>query len=207
MIANTLRTVVVDVLCPLGVYFGLTAGGLAPAWALAASAGVSIVALGVRWVRTREVSLLGALVLVRFALGLALAFWTGDARIVLVKDFAITFVIALAASATLRLERPFIARIRRDLSPDRARFDEEWTRNASFRTVHHRLSRLWVIGLMGEVAVAVVVVHTAPLAAAVVVTSILSPAVLLTLIAVTQIRARRATTPGTTDAAAEPRWG
>ncbi len=59
MTANTLRTVVTDILCPIGVHFGLTAWGLAPAWALAASAGVSIVVLGIGWLRTRRVFTLG----------------------------------------------------------------------------------------------------------------------------------------------------
>jgi intracellular septation protein A len=193
MTANILRTVLLDVLLPIGAYFGLVSCGLTPAWALAASAGIAVVALGVRWVRAREVSTLGVLVLVRFVLGLLVALLTGDARFVLVKDYVVTFVIALAALATLGLDRPFIARIRRDLSPDPERFDDEWARNAAFRRVHRRLTALWVVGLVGEVVVAVVIVYTTPLAVAVVVTGVLTPAVLLTLIAVTQVRAGRAT--------------
>lgn len=193
MIGNILRTVLVDIVLPIAAYFALVAGGLAPVWALAASAGVSVVVLAVGWVRTRAVSTLGVLVLVRFVLGLLVALLTGDARFVLVKDFAVTFVIALAALATLGLERPFIARVRRDLSPDPERFDDEWACNAAFRRVHRRLTGLWVVGLVGEVAVALVVIYTTPLAVAVVVTGVLTPAVLLTLIAVTQVLAGRAT--------------
>jgi hypothetical protein len=191
--ANIVQTVLLDVLLPIGAYFGLVSWGLTPAWALAASAGIAVVALGVRYLRVREVSTLGVLVLVRFVLGLLVALLTGDARFVLVKDYAVTFVIALAALGTLRLDRPFIARIRRDLSPDPQRFDDEWVRNAAFRRTHRRLTALWVVGLVGEVVVAVAVVYTTPLAVAVVVTGVLTPAVLLTLIAVTQVRAGRAT--------------
>jgi hypothetical protein len=191
--ANIVRTVLLDVLLPIGAYFGLVSWGLTPAWALAASAGIAVVALGVRYLRAGEVSTLGVLVLVRFVLGLLVALLTGDARFVLVKDYVVTFVIALAALGTLRLDRPFIARIRRDLSPDPERFDDEWTRNAAFRRTHRRLTALWVVGLVGEVVVAVVIVYTMPLAVAVVVTGVLTPAVLLTLIAVTQVRAGRAT--------------
>jgi intracellular septation protein A len=190
--ANILRTVLLDVLLPIGAYFALVSWGLTPAWALAASAGIAVVALGARWARTRELSTLGLLVLVRFMLGLLVALLTGDARFVLVKDYVVTFVIALAALGTLGLDRPFIARIRRDLSPDPARFDDEWVRNAAFRRVHRRLTALWVVGLVGEVVVAVAIVYTAPLSVAVVLTGVLTPAVLLTLIAVTQVRAGRA---------------
>jgi intracellular septation protein A len=191
--ANILRTVLLDVLLPIAAYFALVTWGLTPAWALAASAGIAVVALGARWARTRELSTLGLLVLVRFVLGLLVALLTGDARFVLVKDYVVTFVIALAALGTLGLDRPFIARIRRDLSPDPARFDDEWVRSPAFRRVHRRLTALWVVALVGEVAVAVVVVYTTPLAVAVVVTGVLTPAVLLTLIAVTQVQAGRAT--------------
>ena len=124
-------------------------------------------------------------------LGLVVALLTG-ARFVLVKDYLVTFVIALAALGTLGLDRPFIARIRRDLSPDPARFDERWGRDPEFRRTHRRLTGLWVVGLIGEVAVAVAVIYTTPLAVAVVVTGVLTPVVLLSLIAVTQVRAGRA---------------
>ena len=196
MTANILRTVLLDILLPIGAYFALVSGGLTPAWALAASAGIAVGALGIRWLRAGEVSTLGVLVLVRFVLGLLVALLTGDARFVLVKDYVVTFVIALAALGTLRLDRPFIARIRRDLSPDPERFDAEWVRNAAFRRTHRRLTALWVVGLVGEVVVAVVIVYTTPLAVAVVVTGVLTPAVLLTLIAVTQVRAGRAAVGG-----------
>ena len=192
MTANALRTVLLDILLPIAAYFGLVSCGLTPAWALAASAGIAVVALGARWFRSRELSTLGLLVLVRFVLGVVVALLTGDARFVLVKDYLVTFVIALAALGTLGLDRPFIARIRRDLSPDPARFDERWGREPEFRRTHRRLTGLWVVGLIGEVAVAVVIVYTTPLAVAVVVTGVLTPVVLLTLIAVTQVRAGRA---------------
>ena len=191
MIGNILRTVLIDIAIPIGAYLGLVALGMPPVWALATSAGVAVVVLAVGWVRTREVSTLGALVLVRFVLGLVIAFLTGDARFVLVKDYLVTFVIALVALATLKLDRPFIARVRRDLSPDPQRFDDEWARNAAFRAVHRQLTRWWVVGLVGEVVVAVTIVYTTPLTVAVILTNILTPTVLLTLIALTQLRATR----------------
>jgi hypothetical protein len=152
---------------------------------------VSVAVLAVGWVRSRRTSALGVLVLVRFVLGIAVALVTGDARFVLLKDYLVTLVIALAAAGTLRLERPFIAWVRRDLAPDRERFDAQWRDNPAFRRVHRQLTRWWVGGLVGEVALAVVLIYTVPLTAAVVGTSVLTPAVLLGLIAVTQTRARR----------------
>jgi hypothetical protein len=189
---NIARTVLVDILIPIAAYLGLVRLGMPPVWALAASAGVSVLVLGLGWWRTRALSTLGVLVLVRFLLGIVVAVVTGDARFVLVKDYLVTLLIAFAAAATLSLQRPFIARVRRDLSPDPVRFDQQWAANAEFRSVHRQLTKLWVAGLVAEVVVAIAVIYTAPLTAAVIVTNVLTPAVLLTLIAVTQARAGRA---------------
>jgi hypothetical protein len=189
---NIARTVLVDILIPIAAYLGLVRLGMAPVWALAASAGVSVLVLGLGWWRTRSLSTLGVLVLVRFLLGIVVAVVTGDARFVLVKDYLVTLLIAIAAAATLSLQRPFIARVRRDLSPDPVRFDQQWAANAEFRSVHRQLTKIWVVGLVAEVVVAIAVIYTAPLTVAVIVTNVLTPAVLLTLIAVTQARAGRA---------------
>lgn len=193
MIGNVLRTIATDIALPIAAYFILVAVGVPPVWALASSAGVSVITLAGRWLRTREVSTLGFLVLIQFALGVVVALLTGNARFVLAKDYLITLLIALAALATLRLPRPFIARIRRDLSPNRARFDQEWETNAGFRAVHRQLTWWWGLGLTAEVAIALVIIYATPLAVAVVVTNLLTPAVLLSLIALTQSRASRAT--------------
>ena len=174
MTRNIAKTLLVDILLPIAAYLGLVRLGLPPVWALAASAGVSVVVLAIGWVSTRNVSTLGALVLVRFLLGIVIALVTGDARFVLVKDYLVTMVIAVAAAATLKLDRPFIARIRRDLSPDPRVFDQQWQGSAEFRAVHRSLTKLWVVGLLAEVLVAVVVIYTTPLTVAVILTSVLS---------------------------------
>lgn len=188
---NIATTLLLDVLVPIAVYIALTARGWTPVWALVASAGVSVGVLGIGWLRSRTVSTLGVLVLVRFVLGVVVALFTGDARFVLVKDYLITLLLAVGAAATLKLDRPFIARIRRDLSPRTAQFDARWQSDPAFRAVHRQLTRWWVVALVAEVAVAVAVVYTTPLTVAVIATTILSPAVLLVLIALTQTRASR----------------
>jgi hypothetical protein len=189
---NIARTVFIDILIPIAAYLALVRLGMPPASALAASAGVSVLVLGLGWMRTRVLSTLGLLVLVRFLLGIVIAVVTGDARFVLVKDYLVTLLIAFVAAATLTLERPFIARVRRDLSPDPVRFDQQWADNDEFRSIHRQLTKVWVVGLVAEVVVAVAVIYTAPLTAAIIFTNVLTPAVLLALIAVTQTRASRA---------------
>lgn len=192
MIRNVLRTVATDIALPLAAFFALTAVGLKPVWALAIAAGVSVIVLGIEWTLTRHLSTLGILVLVRFGLGIVVALITGDARLVLAKDYVITAGIAAFAAATLRMKRPFIACIRRELTPDPERFDREWNGDEHFRRQHARLTWMWVAGLGLEVAIALLVIAVAPLTAAVVITNVLTPSVLLTLIGITQVIGHRA---------------
>lgn len=142
---------------------------------------------------TREFSTLGALVLARFTLGVVVAVLTEDVRLVLAKGYVITFGVAVVAALSLACDRPLIARIRRELSADRDSFDDQWRCSPEFRLEHRRLTWMWIIGLFTEVVIALVMITTAPLNAAVVVTTILSPVTLITLIAVTDVRGRRST--------------
>ncbi len=192
---NGLRMVAVavgtQVVLPIGVYLLLVHLGVRPVWALVASAGVSVVGLVVQWVRTREISTLGLIVAGQFVVGIVVALVTADPRFVLLKDWVITLLIALGAAASLRLRRPLIARVQRELSPDRADFDRRWSSQPEFRRVHRRLTVVWVAGLVVLVAIAVLLIYRTPLTVAVVSTNVLSPVGLAVLIGVTEVRVAR----------------
>ena len=66
---------------PVGAYLLLTAVGWAPVWALVGAAGASVLVLAGQYLRRRELTALGVLVLVRFALGITVAVVTGDPRL------------------------------------------------------------------------------------------------------------------------------
>ncbi|MGW5714588.1 VC0807 family protein [Amycolatopsis sp. NPDC003865] len=178
---------------PVGSYLLLTSVGWPPVWALVGAAGVSVLVLAAQYVRKRELTTLGVLVLARFALGVVVAAVTGDARLELAKDFVITSAIGGFAALSLLFRRPLIARIRRDLSGDPGGFDRWWAADRGFRLVHRRLTVAWSAGLVAEGAVAFVVIYSLPLTAAVVATSVLAPATLAGLITLTEWRARRYT--------------
>ncbi|MGH8918223.1 MAG: VC0807 family protein, partial [Actinomycetes bacterium] len=100
-------------------------------------------------------------------------------------------VMGLAAAASLLLERPLIARIRRDFSGPKAEFDRTWAGHRDFRVLHRRMTAVWALALFAEAIVGTVVVYGLPLTLAVIVTTTLSPAVILALIAWTHVRAQR----------------
>ena len=186
-----ISTVGVQIVLPVAAYLLLVQLGVAPAWALVGSAAISVVALAVEYARTRELSTLGLLVLVQFVLGIAVAGLTGNPRLVLLKDYLITAVVALGAAGSLALRRPFIARVRRDLTPDRAAFDRRWERQEEFRRAHRRITLLWTAGLLLQSGIAAVIIYTTPLTVAVVATNVLTPAALIGLIALTEIGIRK----------------
>ncbi|WP_295695058.1 VC0807 family protein [Lapillicoccus sp.] len=153
------------------------------------AAGVSLVVIVTRGIRTRRVTSLGLLVLFRFAAGIVVALVTGDARLEIVKDLVITGSIGLIACATLVLDRPLIARIRRDVSSDPGGFDRLWTGHRSFRRLHQRITLAWAGVLLVEAAIGITVSYALPITSAVLITKLLSPIVIVALIAWTEWRA------------------
>ncbi|MCH1866499.1 VC0807 family protein [Nocardioides sp. CFH 31398] len=188
---GTLLGVAQNVALPVGAYLVLVALGWEPVWALAGSATVSVVVLGLDWRRTRRLDALGGLVLLRFALSLALAWLAGDARVLLVKDSAVTGLIALVGLVSLTWERPAIARVRADLSGDPEAFHAGLRERDDLRRLHRRLTLVWVAGLLAEAAGSTTMALLAPITVAVVVTNLTGPAVVVGLVAVTEVAARR----------------
>jgi len=99
------------VLMPVGVYLLLATAGARDVIALTGSAATSVIVLGIEWLRTRTLNTLGVLVLLRFILSLVLLGITDDARLLLVKDAAITCLTGVAILASLTLRESFIVRI------------------------------------------------------------------------------------------------
>lgn len=179
------------VLLPVGTYVLLGALGASDVLALTGSAAAAVVLLTVGWLLTRTLNTLGILVLVRFALSLLLLGLTDDARLLLVKDAAITGLIGLAVLASLALRRPFILRVQRDLSADKTAFDHRIDRSPPLRRLYRRVTLLWGACLTLETLVETVIIYRSSLTTAVVACNVIGTVVILTLVAVTQLSARR----------------
>ncbi|MFF2120153.1 VC0807 family protein [Kitasatospora sp. NPDC058184] len=81
-----LLPLLIDLVLPLAVYYGLRSAGADQWWALLWSAAVPAVTVVVRLVRTRRVDFLALLILSMIALGLVLSILTGDARTLLIRE-------------------------------------------------------------------------------------------------------------------------
>jgi hypothetical protein len=84
--ATLLVQMLVDFGLPLVVYYGLRAAGVDQWWSLLLSAVVPVVAVLVKFVRTRTVDFLAVFVLSVVALSLGVSAMTGDARTMLIRD-------------------------------------------------------------------------------------------------------------------------
>ncbi|MGW3046044.1 VC0807 family protein [Kitasatospora sp. NPDC001159] len=84
--AGVLIPVLLDLVLPLGFYYGLRAAGVDQWHALLWSAAVPAVVVLVRLVRTRRIDFPALLILSMIALGLVLSALTGDPRALLVRE-------------------------------------------------------------------------------------------------------------------------
>jgi hypothetical protein len=153
-----------DVVLPLVAYYGLTLAG-ADTWvALLASTVVS----GVRtvWVllRERRFNPFSTLMLAVFGVGLLLAFVTGDPRLIILKDSAITGVIGLAFLLSLVRGRPLTLEAQRAWAPveEKKAIDAKWDTNPAAREGYRRTSLVWGLAMLGEASLRAILVFLVP---------------------------------------------
>ncbi len=156
------ETIVLDVGMPYAAYMALTFAGLSDVVALAAAGGVSVLRIGVSYIRHRRISTLAVLVMTRFVLGILAGLLTGDARVVLLKDPILTAVMGAVILASLTLRRPLTYYIRRDFVPDGLSWDETWQQSSALRQENRIIAAVWGAGLIGESLLRVTLVLTIP---------------------------------------------
>jgi hypothetical protein len=111
----TLRPLLLDLAIPLGSYYLLRAAGVGLVTALAASSVWPAARTVAGVVRDRTVNGLALLIVVVNVASIAISFWSGDPRLMLAKDAAITSTIGIAiliSAGTSRPTWPLMARWR-----------------------------------------------------------------------------------------------
>ena len=192
MLSGPFATVMVEVVAPVALYLGLRWAGVGALWALLASAAIGVASSALRWMESGQIGLLGAIVLCGFIVSAVVALFTHNPVVLYLRDPAIDVVIAGLAMVTLRGRRPFVARIRRDLSADRAAFDAAWYSDPQFRAAHRRGSWWWAAGLVALCAVSLALLLTVPLDTAVALSQIIGGLVIGGLIVASETWARLA---------------
>ncbi|MCK7626657.1 hypothetical protein MUU72_26740 [Streptomyces sp. RS10V-4] len=166
--AKSLVPLVVDAGIPMAAYYVLSSGfGLGDVAALAWSSVVPAVRTVWGLVRDRSVNGLALLMLVVNVVGLATSTVTGDARLMMAKDSAVSSVTGIALLVSLRSRRPLMtAGLKPWVTKGGAAGDAAWERlrgrGGRFRRLERRFTAIWGSALLAECVVRVVLVYVLP---------------------------------------------
>ncbi|PXX69191.1 hypothetical protein DFR70_102879 [Nocardia tenerifensis] len=189
-----------DIAVPMGAYFALHALGYSDFAGLLAGTALCAAMLIVQAIRLRRLEVMSAIVLGGFAFGLAASVFTGDARLMIVKDSAATLLIGLAFLISVAIGKPltyFAARKALAASgPAKlAALETAYRTDPAKRRMFGTLTVLWGAGLVGEAAVRIVLAYQLPIPTMAWLSPVLMVSVIVPLIAVTIVvrnRGRRA---------------
>jgi intracellular septation protein A len=185
-----------DILIPLGVYFALRRAGAGNVLALTAGAFVPALRVLLSVVRERRIERLAAFVLAAFALSIALAFVTGNARFVLAKESIVTIVIGVYFLGSLFVGHPFLYYIMRKFvagseEEARAKWERAWGNSKEFRHTLRVLTLAWGVGFVAEALVRLVLVYELPVSTMVIVSPVLSVVLFVVLVIFSRLYGKR----------------
>ncbi|MEW2527063.1 VC0807 family protein [Streptomyces sp. NPDC047071] len=164
---ESLTPLIVDAGAPMAAYYALKGAGVGTFTALAVS-GVFPAARTV-WglVRDRRLNAFAALVLAVNAVGLALSAVSGDPRLMLAKDSAVSSVIGVGILLSAACGRPLMTTVLKPWvtknGPDRtAAWDRLMADDPRFRRYETRFSLVWGTALVTECVLRVIGAYTVP---------------------------------------------
>jgi intracellular septation protein A len=168
-VAGALRPLVLDLGVPLGSYYVMRAAGVALVPALALSSVVPGARAVASLFRDRAVNGLAALIVIVNVVGIAVTFWSGDARLMLAKDAIISSTVGIAVLISVFAGRPLMTAALRPMmvKADAAR-DAAFARlsatSARFGRLERIFSGVWGLTLLAECVTRVICVFTLPVA-------------------------------------------
>ncbi|HEY3979995.1 MAG TPA: VC0807 family protein [Streptosporangiaceae bacterium] len=166
--AGSLRPVAIDIAIPLATYYLLRDGLGASLWlSLAASSVLPAIRSVAGIVAQRQLNLLALLMLAVNVAGIGVSLATGDPRLMIAKDSAISSVISLVILGSVAVRRPLMTAglkpwLTRGAAGRTAAWDRLLARSARFRRLESLFSVIWGIVLLGECAARIIGAFTLP---------------------------------------------
>lgn len=163
------RQVILELVLPIGAYYGLRAAGLSPWTALVAPALLSLAFLTYTAVRSRRVDAVALFTLTMIAAGTLVSLVTGDPRTLLVRDSWLFGAIGLWILATLWTQRPMMRSMARTIVTVKIgeagyrEWDTRWDSDSRFRHQLRVLSAVWGAGFTADAVIRIVVAYSLPL--------------------------------------------
>ncbi|MEW9527241.1 VC0807 family protein [Microbispora sp. NPDC049125] len=167
-LGRALRPMALDFALPMGCYYLLhSALGLGEVLALALSGGIPAVRTVAELVRDRRLNGQAALMLAVNVAGIVLSFTTGDARMMIAKDSALTSVVGLAMLGSAFTSRPLMSMplrlwVTRGVAAKEAAWDRLSSRSPRFRRAERVYTAVWGVTLTAECLVRLACAFTLP---------------------------------------------
>ncbi|MEV6972612.1 VC0807 family protein [Kitasatospora sp. NPDC093806] len=191
--ADLIRTAVMEVGVPLGLYYGLRAAGLGQWLALLVSGAVPLARLIHTVAAERRVSAVSLFTLSVMACGTAITLLTGDARLLLARESYLTGLLGLWMIGTLLARRPFMfTTMVRMLPEETARtWYSSWERHASFRAAMRWMSAAWGAAFLIDSAARIAMAYTLPVDLVPVLSVVLLVGMLMAIVRISKSYGRR----------------
>jgi intracellular septation protein A len=170
--------VLIDLVVPIVLFYGLRAAGVELFLALVASAAVPAIAATIKALTTGRIEGLIIAVIALLLLSSAMSLVTGNPRFLLAKDAALTTVWGAWFFLSLRARRPLTFRFTRPLLQGRKVFDSTtqtrrtlpagtwdrlWEKDPDFRRVWRVTTVIWGTALLLDAVVRVTMAYALPL--------------------------------------------
>ncbi|USQ76291.1 VC0807 family protein [Ornithinimicrobium cryptoxanthini] len=186
-LAAFVAELVLDVGLGLGTYWIARAAGWEMVHALVLGGAVAGLRAGWTALRSRTVDTFLVMVVLSFLLTVTLSWWSGDARVFLLKSAATAGLFAVVAGASLFWGRPLLFFIvRRFVAPGqagRAEWDLLWEESSPFRWLHRRITAVWAVTYLVATAGQIVTILLVAVEVSVPVLRTASPALTVFLVA------------------------
>jgi len=165
--ASALRPLIMDLGLPLGSYYLLRKLGVDLVPSLALSSVVPAVRTIIAAVRDRTFNGLATLIVAVNVVSIALSFWTGDPRIMLAKDGAVSSTVGIAILLSVLVGRPLMSAglkpmIAKGQAAKVTAFDRLSATSSRFRRLERMFSLAWGVVLLSECAARAFCAFTLP---------------------------------------------
>ena len=164
---HTGLVLLVDMALPIGLYYGLRAGGVSSYLALIVSALVPMVSALVQFARERRLDAMAVFVAVVILVGLLASLVSGSTRFMLAKDGWVTGAAGLWFLATVRARRPLAFVGGRPFLEGRFRsdgtsWDVLWEEFPKFRRIWRVSTAIWGVAMILDGLLRVLMAYALP---------------------------------------------
>jgi hypothetical protein len=163
------RQVVLELVLPLGGYYGLVAAGAEPWLALTVASLLAVPWIVYGIVRDRRISAMPVFTLLILIGGAVVSAVTGDPRLIMVRDSWITLIVGLWVLGTLATRRPFMLTMGRTVVAAKrgeAAADEwmtKWDTDPTFRRHIRVITAVWGVGFTVDTFISAALAYTLPI--------------------------------------------